>query len=119
MLMLRIYDWTTLRLRARRRSRLKPLAVAFAGTMLLFVPSVRAATIDFAVPNGNYDSSLDPFPDNATDNWIDTTQSNTTVIPVSIPSNTPVPIPGNNDDAVVRNGGVVQITSATIQRSLN
>lgn len=111
--MLRICDWTTLRLEARRRSRLKPLAVAFAGAVFLFVASVHAAPLDFAVVTGNYDSALDAFPDDATNNWLDTTQSNVSVIPVSVPSATLLQVPAAGDDVFVRNGGTMTISSAS------
>src|SRR6188472_557346 len=117
--MLRICDSAPLQLAGRHRPRLKSLWAVFAAALLLNPSFVRAATIDWNVAGtANYDSALDPDA-GATPNWIDTTQSNTTTIPVSIPSNAPVGIPGNNDDAAVRNGGTVEITSATIQRSLN
>lgn len=111
--MLRICDWTTLRQRARRRSRLGPLAVAFAGTVLLFSPPARAATIDWNVNPGpaNYDSALDPDA-GATPNWIDTTQAVPAAPPAVPPSNAPVGIPAPGDDAFVRNGGIAEITSA-------
>src|SRR5215207_8215735 len=116
MLMLRICDWTTLRSGARRRSRLKPLAVAFVGTVLLFVPSIRAATIDFNEANSNYDSALDPDL-GATPNWIDTTQAVPVAPPAVPPSNAPVGIPAAGDDAFVRNGGIAEITSAVTNLS--
>src|SRR3954452_9315945 len=116
LLMIRSCDWPTPRLAARYRSHLKPLWAVLAAVLLLNPSFTRAATIDWNVAGtANYDSALDPDA-GATPNWIDTTQTNTTVIPVSIPSNAPVGIPGNNDDAFVRNGGTVEITSATIQR---
>jgi hypothetical protein len=112
--MLCICDRTTLRLGGRRWSRLKPLAVAFAGAvLLLFTPSVYAAPLDFAVVTGNYDSSQDAFPDDATNNWLDTTQTNVSVIPVSIPSPTLISVPLSSDDVFVRNGGTATISSAT------
>jgi hypothetical protein len=111
--MLRICDWTTLRLRVRSWSFAKPLAVAVAGTVLLFAPSARAATIDFNVANGNYDSSLDVFPDDATVNWIDTTFAPAGpggVPPAVLPTNAPVSVPATTDDAYVRNNGTVIIS---------
>src|SRR3954454_7513891 len=114
MLMLRICDLTTLRPGARRRSRLKPLAVAFAGAVLLTAPMVRAATIDWNVNPGpaNYDSAQDGDA-GATPNWIDTTQAVPATPPATPPSNAPVGIPAPGDDAFVRNGGIAEITSAT------
>src|SRR3954454_17813402 len=120
MLMLRICDWTTLRPRARHRSRLKPLAVAFAGAVLLTAPTVGAATIDWNVNPGpaNYDSALDPDA-GATPNWIDTTQAVPASPPAVAPTNAPVGIPAAGDDAVVRNGGIAEITSAITTLSFN
>jgi hypothetical protein len=117
--MIRICDSATPQLAGRHRARLKFLWAVLAAVLLLNSSFVRAATIDWNVAGtANYDSALDPD-GGLTPNWIDTTQSNTTTIPVSVPSNAPVGIPGNNDDAAVRNGGTVEITSATTQRSLN
>src|SRR4051812_32024596 len=118
MLMIRFCDLTTLRTTVRRRSKIKALAAALVGCGSLLPLIAQAATIDFNVASGNYDSALDPDA-GATPNWIDTTQTNTTIIPVSIPSNAPVGIPGTSDDAFVRNGGTAEISSATTQRSLN
>jgi hypothetical protein len=94
--------------------------VAFAGTVLLFVPSVRAATIDWNVNPGpaNYDSALDPDA-GATPNWIDTTQAVPAAPPAVPPTNAPVGIPAAGDDAVVRNGGIAEITSAISNLSFN
>jgi hypothetical protein len=110
--MLRICDWTTLRLVARYRSHLPPLVTALVGGVFL-TSSARAATIDWNVNPGpaNYDSALDPDA-GATPNWINTTQTNTSVFPVSVPTNAPVGIPATTDDAFVRNGGTATITSA-------
>src|SRR6478752_4885314 len=119
MLMIRIFDSATPLVVGRRRRYLKSPCAALAAVLLLNPSFVNAGTIDWNVAGtANYDSALDPDA-GATPNWIDTTQTNTTVVPVSIPSNAPVGIPGNNDDAFVRNGGTAVITSATTQRSLN
>ena len=108
-----ICDWKKLRLAARNRSRLTPLAVALTGATLLFTPSLRAATIDWNVNPGpaNYDSALDPDV-GATPNWIDTSQAVPVAPPAVPPTNAPVGIPAAGDDAFVRNGGTVEITSA-------
>ena len=99
-----------LRRRAGIVSMITAVSVASAAT---------ADTIDWNVNPGpaNYDSALDPDL-GATPNWINTTQTNTTIIPVSIPSNAPVGIPAAGDNAFVRNGGIAEITSAVTNLSL-
>lgn len=116
--MLRICDWTTQQLAGRHGPLQKPLWAVLAVVLLLNPSLTRAATIDWNVVGPeNYDSALDPDA-GATPNWKDTTQT-TITYPVSPPSNAPVGVPGNDDDAAVRNGGTAVITSATIQKSLN
>jgi hypothetical protein len=109
--MIRFYDWAT-RWAARQRVHRKSLAAALVAAALLQPTFARAATIDWNVVGPeNYNSALDPDA-GATPNWKDTTQANTTVIPVSVPSNAPVGVPAAGDDAFVRNGGTATITSA-------
>lgn len=95
--MLRYCDWTTLRLVARQGACQKPLSSALVGAVLLLPSFAAAATIDFNVASGNYNSSLDPGPPH--DNWIDLSTS------------TPVNVPAAADDAYVRNNGTVAVTA--------
>ncbi len=89
------YDLTTLRLAVRRR----PLAATLFVPALLFPAFAEAASIDFNVATGNYDSTLDPGPPH--DNWITTLDG----------SGTPVTVPATTDDAYVRNNGTVSVTA--------
>ena len=101
-------------LRARLRSRLTPLAVAFAGTVLLYaVRSVRRPLISM-LPNGNYDSSLDCFRTTPRSTGSIRLKRTVSVVPVSVPTNAPVGIPAAGDDAVVRNGGIATITNVHV-----
>ena len=113
--MLRYCEWSTLGRVVRRRSKIKVLATALLGSSFL-LPTAHAATVDFNEANSNYDSSLDPDL-GATPNWLDTTQAVPVAPPAVPPTNAPVSIPANTDDAFVRNNGTATITSAVINNS--
>ena len=111
--MIRFYDWATMQWAARQRVHRKSLAVALAAAVVLPTAFARAATIDWSVAGPeNYDSTVPPDT-GGTLNWTDTTQANTTAIPVSVPTNNPVSMPAAADDVFVRNGGTATISSAT------
>ena len=94
--MIRFLDFATspVALKGRTRKIVLPLMLSAAA----FFPSLAsAATIDFNVASGNYDSALDAGPPH--DNWIDLTTS------------TPLSVPAAADDAYVRNNGTVDVTA--------
>src|SRR4051812_18619126 len=107
MLMLRYRDWTTPPAISNGKSRMTLFSAVSCVVLLFLAPFAHAATIDFEVAAGNWDSSLDAFPDDATVNWADRTTAPLVPVFVSIPATT--------DTASIRNGGTATVsTSQTI-----
>jgi hypothetical protein len=102
--MLRYRDWTTLQAISNGRSLRKLLSAVSCVAILLLPSFASAAIIDFEVATGNWDSSLDVFPDDATVNWADRTTAPLVPVFVSIPATT--------DTASIRNGGTVSVTTS-------